>query len=105
MTVELDHENTIRGLKGDPMVKVCVECKFHLETNRCHRDRKMAFHNVTGKQEIQGAIHSCNIEREINDQYEGLVLNKKCCGAIGQFWVQKEKKEKKKPRWWMGWLK
>ena len=86
---QVDRLNTINALSDRPIIKVCKLCRhydMHYGIERCVRNQYAGFNHVNGKENMLGKIYYCEIERELDFDRPCSVADKRCCGAIGQFW-------------------
>lgn len=104
MATDLEKDNLINALSGDPIIKACAHCKHYYkeklsyEDARCTRDLKVGYHPVTGKKAMLGETYKCEAERGIKDT--ALYRSNEPCREEGR-WFE----EKVKVKWFSSWFK
>jgi hypothetical protein len=102
MATDLEKDNLINALSGQPIVNVCKNCKYYYkewhEDAKCTRDLRIDYHPVTGKKAWLGETYKCNQERRIDDS--SLYRSNDPCNAEGKYYVEKEE-----VKWFSSWFK
>lgn len=103
MSKELDQDNIISALTGEPIVRTCVTCE-HYEVRwfneaQCSRLLELKYHPVTGKKTWMNDYHDCVDDRCLGSRAH---RPEDPCGPAGKHWEQKPHKKfwyKFSPKW------
>lgn len=95
MSKELDFENIVNAIKGDPIVRSCVTCEHYrgswFSDVTCARELKLTYHPITGKKVLMGEVFTCMAERCMTGRLD---RPENPCGPSGKHW------QEKRPSFW-----
>jgi len=101
MSTELDYDNVVNAIKGDPLVRSCVTCKYYrgsfMSDSTCIRQLELKYHPITGKKVWMGIIYTCAEDRCISGSRSS--RPEEPCGPDGKYWKEK------KPGFWSSLIK
>lgn len=90
MTTELDQDNLVSAIKGEPLIRSCVTCKYYrsywLSEPDCVVNLELKYHPITGKKAWMGTTYNCENMRCIDDYSRP----PEPCGPDGKHWEEKE---------------